>query len=725
MDINEDKQIFICEAIELLDNMESALLGLEQNTDDPELINEVFRAAHTVKGSAGLFGFDNIIEFTHELETLLDDIRNSFVSIDNDLISLLMKAKDYLVTLIEELEGKCSADLELGQSIQALLMAKIVSDHTSMHSDQAEIVAVDNQRQNRHSENQIVQNYHLSIRLSQDTFEQGFDVKSLFKNIAQLGIINGNSAVKDRIPPLFELLPESCFLGWELSLTTDADISQISEVFELMEGTQVTILPENSKLQAFHDLAEQLGEEESSLLGLWLHCKTFTESQADAFLANKEVDVDVASIEEKIASEDKPKSNTSSSKTTNQKVGKESPSKKAKTFIRVDADKLDHLVNLVGELILSSAKLNQLTESSGNRLLIESVADMADVLEDTRDTALGLRMVPIGGAFTRFHRVVRDTAQELDKKIILKTSGDDTELDKVVIEKIADPLTHMVRNAMDHGIEMPEDRLKKGKNEQGTIHLNAYHESGNIAIEVVDDGKGLDRDRIFNRAVDVGLVSSDARLSDNEIYQLIFAPGFSTAEQASNLSGRGVGMDVVKSNIEALRGSVDLESTPNKGCRTIIKLPLTLAIIDGLKVGVGEHSMIIPLDSVFECITTDLEQFRGVHECDFIDLRGEVLPLIRLDSYFYQNFPKTMQQYQHGKASVVVVQSGNEKVGLLVGQLFGEMQAVIKPLGLVFQGLQGFTGFTILGSGALALILDIPMLIKGVAKQERKRFNQA
>ncbi len=369
--------------------------------------------------------------------------------------------------------------------------------------------------------------------------------------------------------------------------------------------------------------------------------------------------------------------------------------------MRVDADKLDRLINLVGELIIAAAGANLLARRTQNVALQESSSTLAGLVEEVRDSALQLRMVKIGATFTRFKRVVHDVAKELGKDIELRTSGEETELDKTVVEKIGDPLMHLVRNAMDHGIEAPEVRAEHGKPAQGTVALNAYHDSGSIVIEVSDDGGGLNRDKILNKAVERGLVQCDINLSDAEIYSLIFEPGFSTADQITNLSGRGVGMDVVKRNITALRGSVGVSSELGKGTTVTVRLPLTLAIINGFQVGVGNSVFVIPLDMVDECV-----EFLAAPGYDYIDLRGKVLPFIRLRELF------DLPDASGSRQNIVVVKHANQKFGLVVDTLMGEAQTVIKPLSKMFTQVRGISGSSILGSGDVALILDVPALME-------------
>ena len=378
--------------------------------------------------------------------------------------------------------------------------------------------------------------------------------------------------------------------------------------------------------------------------------------------------------------------------------------------IRVHADKLDQLIDLVGELVIAGAGANLLAQRSGQSELTESTSVLLRLVEDIRDSALQLRMVQIGETFNRFHRVARDVSKELGKDIELVIAGAETELDKSVVEKIGDPLMHLVRNAMDHGIEKAEVRAAAGKPVKGRVELNAFHDSGGIVIEVVDDGSGLNKDRIQAKAIEKGVIQAGESLSDQEVVNLIFEPGFSTVEKVTNLSGRGVGMDVVRKNITALRGTVHVETVPGEGSRFTIRLPLTLAIIDGFLTGVGKASYVIPLDMVIECI--ELAGTSG--ERDYINLRGEVLPFVRLRELFEVRGERPTRE------NVVVVQYAGKKAGIVVDQLLGEFQTVIKPLGSLFRNMRGIGGSTILGSGEVALILDVQALVNRCVKREEQ-----
>jgi two-component system chemotaxis sensor kinase CheA len=390
-----------------------------------------------------------------------------------------------------------------------------------------------------------------------------------------------------------------------------------------------------------------------------------------------------------------------------QKLVKDHKSAEA-NLIRVDANKLDDLINMVGELIIAGAGASLIAQRNGLADMLESTASISRLVEEVRDSALALRMVQIGTTFHRFQRVVRDVSKELGKEIRLEISGEETELDKTVVEKIGDPLTHLVRNSMDHGIEPAEIRIAQGKPAFGTLKLNAYHDAGSIIIEVSDDGGGLDKEKILAKAIERDLVKPGQTLTDKEIYNLIFEAGFSTADTVSNLSGRGVGMDVVRRNIQALRGSVDIQSVPTQGSTMRIQLPLTLAIIDGFLVGVGYSAYVIPLEMVIECIELSPQEQEDSTSLDnhFINLRGEVLPYIKLREQFGVIGEAPRRQ------NIVVVKHGNQKVGMVVDNLMGELQTVIKPLGKVFGQTKGIGGFTILGTGEVALILDVPRMMQ-------------
>lgn len=706
MSFDENIQIFVTESQELLEDMEQALLALERAPNDADLIDRIFRAAHTIKGSAGLFGFDHVISFTHVVENLLDDVRNCLLPVNDDLISLLMRAKDYMGVLVGALPDEPVGSGEERQELMGMLEAFQSGGSTSVS---AAMVEVD-------PDAVVCGAFHISVRLGTDTFRQGFAPVLLLEQLQDLGTIEQAHLVTEAIAPLSELDAEDCYLGWEIVLKSSADKQQIARVFEFIENARVHILPPQSKLEDYKELINQLPEDDAVLGQILFDIGTLTADELQQALnQQQEVGGLMGDILVAQASVQPDVINTALQKQEKVREAKQAQS----NFVRVDAGKLDKLVNLVGELVISGAKVTELTGAFNDDALEESIEEMTVALEDMRETALSLRMVPMGSTFNRFHRVVRDTAKELEKKISLKVSGADTELDKTVIDQIGDPLMHLIRNAMDHGIEAPAERASAGKPEAGVIQLDAYHETGSIVIKISDDGRGLDAERIRSIAEQRGLVTPDQSLTKGETLRLIFAPGFSTAETVSNLSGRGVGMDVVRRNIESLRGSVDVTSEAGLGALITIRLPLTLAIIDGFHVAVGGGSFIIPLDTMVECVTLTPAQRDEVEARNYLNLRDEVLPLIDLRASFEIN---SASADDSSRQNVVVVQFAGKKAGLLVDALHGDAQAVIKPLGDVFQGIKGFAGFTILGSGQVALIMDVPDMIKLAVKNDGHRY---
>lgn len=702
IDMAEVLQTFIAESQELLQQMEQALLDIEQNPDDPDTLNAIFRAAHTIKGSAGLFGFDLIVAFTHVAESVLDRVRSGELPIDGTLSALLLEAGDHLAGLI--------AQLDAGASLEALPVAIIDRGETlisrmgryleaSPGEARGEPVAsasaateADMSRDGGH--------WHLSLRFGMDSLRNGMDPLAFFRYLNTFGRILHVEALTEQLPTAAEMDPESCYLGFELAFASDADRAAIEGAFEFVrEDSLVQVLPPAAGPDALRAHLDALPEDAAEAGERLLRCASVSRAELDAVLAP------VPAMAETAAE-------MTQATPSQQKAPVDGPAPAARvrgdnSLIRVDAGKLDQLINLIGELIIAGAGARMIAQSSGLSAMVEATEVLSRLVEEVRDSALTLRMVQIGGTFNRFQRVVRDVARELGKDITLQISGGDTELDKTVVEKIGDPLTHLVRNAMDHGIEPLEVRRAAGKPLQGRVSLNAYHEAGGIVIEVSDDGGGLDPQKILAKALQRGLVADGQALAEKDILNLIFEPGFSTAETVSNLSGRGVGMDVVKRNITALRGTVELDSSLGIGTCVRIRLPLTLAIIDGFRIGVGQASYVVPLDMVEECIELPAGHLDGQ---DYLDLRGDVLPFIRLRQLFDENSTPPRRE------NVVVVRYAGSRAGLVVDQLLGEFQTVIKPLSKVFDQVSGFSGFTILGSGAVALILDIPGLLGRVAR---------
>ena len=736
MEIDENIQIFISEGEELLQDMEDALLELEASDNDDEVLGKIFRAAHTIKGSAGLFGFDHIIHFTHIVENVLDDMRNCLIPTSSELITVLMRSRDYMSSLLaglsEDFEGDKSEEDELIQLLTAFKTG-VTEPATCAPAqpDTAKPLAQD-QLQQSDTDSAETEHYHISLRLGADTFRQGFDPASMFRQLADLGEVKEAVFIPQRLPVIDDLDPESCYLGWEIALKSDAKKEAISEIFGFLEGCELTVLAPQSQFAEYKHLIEQLPEEEMALGQILLQTGSLTSDELQMVLNQQKENIEAGELPSKNLTGDLLVGNKVVQEeivveALNKQIKVREQKQKALTFVKVDSEKLDKLINLVGELVINGAKLDQISDGIANEELNEAMEGMTLALEDLREIALGLRMVPIGMTFNRFHRVIRDISQELDKKIKLEIYGADTELDKTVIEKIGDPLMHLIRNSLDHGIEMPDERIRLGKPAEGTVTLQAQHEAGYITIQIIDDGKGLDADVLLQKGKEKGIVKENQELSKQDIFNLIFAAGFSTATEVSNISGRGVGMDVVRRNIESLRGNVFIDSELGIGTTITIQLPLTLAIIDGFNVSIDDESYIFPLDMVHECLTLTPSQVEEAGQHDYITLRNEVLPIVHLQEYFNNDPIDDAQRQQESESkrrnNIVVVQFSNKKIGLIVDELLGEVQAVIKPLGQVFKGLSGFAGFTILGSGLVALVLDVPSLIKRVVGDEHQRFD--
>ncbi|MEE5171197.1 chemotaxis protein CheA [Pseudomonas alliivorans] len=681
MSINLDQaqQTFIVEARELLLAMEESLLQLESEPGDQDAIGAIFRAAHTIKGSAGLFGLTPIVSFTHIVEDVLDRLREGSVSVDAALIAVLLRSGDHMLELIDVVASRgeqlAAAALEREAALRQALQAYQAPAEAAARPVQTPTV----------SDVQASMLWHISLRFGVDVFRNGMDPLSFLRYLNTLGQMVQVTTVTDSIPAVEEWDPESCHLGFEIDFRSAAGHAAINEVFDFVrEDCAVEITAVNETITATGtDLMSQ--NDNSPVV-----------SSGELLGDQRAVPRGPAQVSTERAS-----------------PANEQKSKDGR-YVRVNADKLDELINLVGELVIASAGANLLARSCNHAPLQEASSTVSGLVEEILDGALHLRMIPIGDTFNRFRRVVRDVSQELGKDIDLIISGAETELDKTVVEKIGDPLMHLLRNSMDHGIESAEARRASGKSAKGHLNLNAYHDSGSIVIEIADDGAGLNRERILEKAQERGLVASGAALTDQEIYNLIFEPGFSTAEAVTNLSGRGVGMDVVKRNITLLRGTVDLDSQPGQGTIVRIRLPLTLAIINGFLVGIDQSTYVIPLDMVQECIELDEQDRQSSRDNGYLDLRGEVLPLVYLRDHFNHEGPAARRQ------NVVVVRYAEHKAGLVVDDLLGEFQTVIKPLGKLFGGLRGISGSTILGSGAVALILDIPALLNQIVQLEAR-----
>lgn len=701
---------FISEAVEQTEAIETLLLELEEQPDNRELLDSLFRCAHTVKGSAGIFGLDRVVEFTHHVETLLDKMREGEIALDPAISTLLLQCNDRIKLLVQaasspEVDNAAEQDKRADLVIQLRALtesggAKAVPGSPVEGSDTG--LAADDQGG--------VKVWTISVRFGDEVFRNGMDPLSIVRYLGEMGRVVSMRTTVDSVPPLGDLNPETCHLGFVMELETGAGRDDIEGAFSfVIDDCQLDVIapetPQQHMVRAVEDLPDspRLGD-------LLVQAGAVSADQLAQVLSTQErsrgmPEVAAGKIGELLASQAGVAPEVvQAALNKQQKLRENAPSEEGR-YIRVQADRLDAVINLLGELVIASAGAMLKARETRQNDLIETNLHMNRLIEDIRNGTLGLRMVPVGETFSRFRRVVRDTASSLGKEVNFEIVGGDAELDKSMVEKIADPLMHLVRNSLDHGLEPPQERLAAGKPATGKLVLSAQHEAGAILIRIEDDGRGINRDRVLQRAWNRGLVEQGVVPSDDEINMLIFEPGFSTAEQVTNLSGRGVGMDVVRRNIEALRGSLRLDSRPGQGLRVDIRLPLTLAIIDGFLVGIGKSKFVLPLDAVVEVVESDgrhLKVDEAGRHC--IELRGAMLPVVRLRSLY------AIDSQLSERVSVVVVHSSQGKYGIEVEVLLGQHQTVIKPLGRLFKTLRGISGSSILGNGEVALIIDVASL---------------
>ncbi len=704
---------FLDEAADMLPQFEAALLVMESDPGNAENLNAAFRAAHTIKGTAGLFGCDAVVSFTHEVETLMEALRSGDLAVNEAISAALLEGRDQMEALIAEVRtGDCDPEVQarsiaLGRHLQNLRQGEAAA-HAGAASKDANPVATAGASAGKNAAAGL---WHVSLRFGSDALRNGLDPLAFLRYLGTLGKVTQIHTMADAVPPLAAMDAESCHLGFELRLQTERTRQDIERVFEFaLDDCALTILAPSAGGPEYEALlAERCGDDveaANALRGVWLRMGVHQHAN-DAPPTAGPVASTAAAVAPSPATPERRASGPDRRAATGRR-GDEA------RHIKVRADKLDRLIDLIGELVIAGSGAQMAANAEGSASFLEAAQRVSDLVQATRDGALSLRMVPVGETFSRFTRVVRDISKQLGKEIDLIVTGGDTELDKSMVELIGDPLMHLVRNSLDHGIEGPGERTAAGKARKGRLGLNAYHEAGSIVIEVSDDGCGLSRDRILKKAVERGLVPEGSVLSDPEVWQLIFAPGFSTADQVTDISGRGVGMDVVKRNIEALRGQISLASTAGKGTTTQIRLPLTLAMIDGFLTLVGSVHYVLPLSVVSECI--DLPRECREHPdrtAGTFDLRGEVLPY--LDLALFYGVEATTDSVR-GRRSLVVVRQGAVRVGLIVDRLLGEHQTVIKPLAGIFKPLEALAGSTILGSGDVALVLDMRGLMAAATR---------
>ena len=655
MDLQRFHATFFEESREGLDAMEAGLLALEDGQQDPEVINSVFRAAHSIKGGAGTFGFDTIAGLTHVLETLLDELRAGKRALEGSAVDAMLASVDVLRALLREVEHGQAADPNAVKAVTDRLQAVLSGDASSA-------VASSPAKQD-----DTPDAWQIGFVPAPSLFMSGNDPLRIIRELETLGSLHVEPRM-EHLPGFQQLDPLEAYLAWDLGLVGKVPRSRIEDTFAwVVDDCELDIRP-----AAPPSLAAQTPAP--------LAAATATPAVTPAAEAGKPAAA----------------ANTAH---------------EAETSIRVSVDKVDALINLVGELVITQAMLKQVSGGL-DPVHAERLFAGLDLLErntrDLQEAVIGVRMLPVDAVFRRFPRLVRDLSSRLGKQVRLRTVGEGTELDKGLIEKIADPLVHLVRNSIDHGLEMPDVRRDAGKDETGTITLAASHQGGHIVIEVSDDGRGLNRDKILAKAIERGLSVPD-NPTDSQVWDLIFQPGFSTADAVTDLSGRGVGMDVVRRNIQALGGEVQLESRTGAGTRVLIRLPLTLAILDGMTVSVAGETLILPLAYVLEALQPQAEDIRTMAgEGRVLRVRGEYLPILSLGQYY------GYRDSSHADPLVVVVEGDGQKIALEVDELLGQQQVVVKNIENNYRRIGGVSGATILGDGRVALIVDIGGLVRSL-----------
>lgn len=667
--------IFIEEAGDLLNQLESALLNLEQTPGDEELIGVAFRALHTIKGSGSMFGFDAVAAFTHHLETAFERVRNGERTVTPDLIGLTLAAKDHIRDLIER-----PGEIDPAAGTAVLQRLSAILDDDADETPARDVPMVDPTpaepvRTGKVDDAGTI--WKIRFRPPADALARGLNPLLMLDELRGLGHCTVTALVEG-IPDLESLDSADCHLGWEVVLTSTATRSAIDEVFLFMDDEA------ELSIERLDNASARLGE-------ILVRKGAVSGDTVRTALAEQ------AHLREGAPSRSMaPSSSAAPSAVMASSAGS----------VRVPAERLDDLMDQVGELVIAQARLKQLMAEVGDARVKSIAEDIERLSNSLRDTTMGIRTVPIGALFDRFRRLTRDLSKELGKDIALTMAGEDTELDKTVVERLNDPLVHIIRNSLDHGIEDARTRAAVGKPSQGRLHLSAAHAGAQVRITVRDDGRGLDLIRIRAKAEENGLIPADAKLSDQETEQLIFHPGFSTAQSITSVSGRGVGMDVVKRAIEALRGTIEVSSTPGEGTAITLNLPLTLAIIDGLLVRVGNGRYVIPLSAVEECVELPVAEDARRAGRNFLNIRGDLVPFLRLREVFHVDVPP--DRYQK---VVVVATNDRRRVGLVVDQIIGDHQTVIKSLSKLHADAENFSGATILGDGTVALILDVGHLI--------------
>ncbi len=670
IDMEQFRQVYLEESFEGLEIMESGLLELDPGKADSEEINTIFRAAHSIKGGSATFGFEEVTSFTHVMETLLDQMRSEERDVTPETVDLLLRSVDCLHGMFVDLKAGDPIDQARVDQVHAELEQVLGADPTAATAVPAAAGG---------GQQALSEGWEILFVPYSGMLKTGNEPLRIFRALRELGELEV-TVERDAVPVLADIQPEDCALGWRLVLKGDASHEEVAEVFEWVEDDcDLTINPITAPSASATAPAEP------------------------AVAVAPAAPVAASAPQEPAAPRQQQGAGT-----TRKKGG---GGKQQSSSIRVAIEKVDALVDMIGELVITQSMLSQIGENFSVDMIERMREGLAQLERNTRElqeSVMQIRMLPISFAFNRFPRVVHDLSQTLGKKVELVVSGEGTELDKTVLEQIGDPLVHLVRNSIDHGIESPQDRIAKGKPEVGTVNLNAYHQGGNIVIEVSDDGAGLNKQAIIDKAIEKGVIDGNEDVSDADAFDLLFRPGFSTAKEVTDVSGRGVGMDVVRRNVRTLGGNVEVTSTPGVGSTFTVRLPLTLAILDGQLLRIGNEIFIIPLVSIVESIQVNMEHVNSIaHQAEVYQLREEYLPIVRLHDRLQLDSGNTNLE----DGLLVVVEADGKRAALMVDDLLGQQQVVIKSLETNFHKMMGLSGATILGDGTVALILDVAELM--------------
>ncbi len=694
-------EVFLNESKEIIGNLENDIITLEENRDNQEIINRIFRYFHTLKGSSGIAGFNLIYEFTHNLESLFDKVRSGDIKVSKDIIDILLDSIDWIKgELFDRSDIDCSAEIKIDLSKRIYECMGSIPESEEENGDFLSEVGAYS------GVGEIERYFKINAIFKENIFSNGIDPLMIIEDLGGFGEVLISNIDQKRIPDFYKMDPEKNYMSWEIIIKTFHDEMKLRDVFLfVMDDNKIEI---ENVTEQYAEVKDYGYLTEKKLGEILVEHGLINDTDLEEIVKEQEtlkIKLGDIVVQKGIAS----------TKQVDEALQEQFNIKKKleNSTVRVDSVKLDNLMNLLGEIVIGQASLHRVSEDldeAESFSLKNALYGLDRVTREFQEQIMSIRMVPIGPTFEQFKRFVRDTAHTLGKEIKLKVEGGDTELDKTVIEKIGDPLKHMIRNAIGHGIEISSERKAKGKSSAGTITLKAYHQEGNVFIDVIDDGEGISLSGVKKKGVALGLIPVDEN-SKEKIISLIFNPGFSTTDEVGSLSGRGVGMDVVKTNIEELRGSVEVKSKEGEGTLIRIKMPLTLAIIEGMLVKVGSSILIIPLLSVIETIQVKKNDYRTVEgRGEVILVRGEYISLVRLNVLFGLETEIT----NPWEALIVIVESDGERIGIMIDDLIGQQQIVIKSIDNSITTSRSISGATILGDGRVALIIDIHGLVEEI-----------